>query len=392
MAKVCFYLQLHQPYRLDGFSLFQLGKSADFFGQKSQDINRRVFCKVAEKSYLPMLSLLYQLIKKHPEFVLALSCSGTFLTQAKRYQPQIITWLKKIMKTGQVEMLAETFYHSLASLYSPAEFKRQVQMHDELIQDWFGVRPQIFRNSELIYDNTIGRLVASMGYSAMLVEGVDKYLGDCKRTRPARHIDQDLILLLKNSQLSDDLAFRFSDRSWSQYPLTADKYLGWLDHSGPDDLINLFLDFETFGEHQWQDSGIFDFFTNLVGLVVKSEKHSFASLSTVCQQVRQLPKYDVPHPISWADSERDLTAWTGNQLQQDCLRQLYQLEQQVKRKKSAPLLETWGKLQTSDHFYYMCTKWADDGDVHAYFSPFPSPYEAYRQYSIVLSAFMGLLK
>ncbi len=391
MAKICLYLQLHQPYRLDGFSLFELDQSSDFFGQKSHDLNRQVFRKVAQKSYLPMLKLLGQLVKKYPDFVFALSCSGTFLTQAQTFQPAVITSLAKLIKSGQVEMLAETFYHSLSSLYSPDEFKRQVRLHGDLIKKFFGVRPQILRNSELIYDNNIGQQVAKLGYVAMLVEGVDKYLGQSRRTRPATNTDRNLVLLLKNSQLSDDLAFRFSDRSWSQYPLTVDKYLSWFDQYGSGDLINLFLDFETFGEHQWSDSGIFEFFASFVEKVTRSKKHSFSLLSTACSQVRQLPVYDVFHPISWADYERDLTAWTGNQLQRDCLDQLYASEARVKSKRSVKLLDIWGKLQTSDHFYYMCTKWASDGDVHAYFSPFTSPYEAYRQYSIVLSAFRGLL-
>lgn len=409
MPQLCLYFQLHQPFRLGEYSVFELGKTHQYF---SGD-NKVIFQKVARKSYLPMLRLLAELIQKVPSFKLALSLSGVFLEQAQEYQPEIITLLKKLVSSGRVELLAETYFHSLASLYSPTEFETQVAAHTELIQDLFQVTTEVFRNTELVYSNEVASQVANLGMIGMLTEAVPRYLhGRSKTQLFVSHARQPIPLLLKHAELSDDIAFRFSDKKWASYPLTAEKYMQWLNDYSQEEFINLFMDFETFGEHQWADTGIFDFFSEVVkqvsedpwssfvtpGEVFRShfrpqsvqsgaaltpaEKYAYAKNKT---QFKKIAKYDVPVPISWADVDRDLTAWVDNVLQQDTIRQLYELESAVLAAQDSEILQDWRRLQTSDHFYYMCIKWSADGDVHAYFSPYDSPLEAYRRFCIALA-------
>jgi alpha-amylase len=391
MPKLCFYFQLHQPYRLADYTIFDLSNSRSYFVDE-HDTNKAVFQKVAQKSYLPMLSLLLKLLQKHPEFTFTLSCSGVFLEQAESFEPKVIQLLKKIVKTGRVELLAETYYHSLAALYSPGEFKQQVYLHLQKIHDLFGVKPRVFRNTELVYSNDIAALVTEMRFEGMLTEAVSRYLHGRPKTQVYADITSKLPLLLKHAELSDDIAFRFSDKNWHEHPLTVDKYLRWLADYDEHQVINLFMDFETFGEHQWADTGIFDFFAALVEQFGQSPWNRFVTPSQVVNQyskqarlLDELPTYDVPIPISWADVDRDLTAWIDNPLQQDTIGKIYGLEQAVLTSKDKQLIDDWRKLQTSDHFYYMCTKWSADGDVHAYFSPYDSPFEAYRRFSIVLA-------
>lgn len=401
MPKLCFYFQLHQPYRLADYTVFDLGKAVSYF-EDQQQVNKNVFQKVATKSYLPMLRLLLDLLKRQPGFTFALSCSGIFLEQAEAYQPQVITLLQKLVATGRVELLAETYYHSLASLYSPTEFKHQVDLQLEKIKAVFNVVPRVFRNTELVYSNTIAEQVTAMGFIGMLTEAVPRYLQG--RDKTVVYIDQkaSLPLLLKHAELSDDIAFRFSDRSWREYPLTVEKYLDWLAVYPADHVVNLFMDFETFGEHQWADTGIFTFFEKVVTEFSKTPINQFVTPSQMFSQLStlpttkaataaNLPKYDVPLPISWADVDRDLTAWIDNPFQQDTIAKIYALEAAVLASADELLIDDWRKLQTSDHFYYMCTKWSADGDVHAYFSPYDSPFEAYRRFSIVLADLEGRL-
>lgn len=390
MPQVCFYFQLHQPYRLSQFSVFDVENQVNYF---SSD-NRQIFLKVADKSYRPMLTLLLGLVHSQPRFRFSLSCSGIFLEQAEAFAPDIIDLLKKLSKTKQVEFLAETYYHSLASLYSPQEFFDQVKLHEQKIKELFALKPRIFRNSELIYSNEVAELVEKLGYKGILTEAVDRYLGGRDRTKVyLSYTKKPLPVLLKHAQLSDDIAFRFSNRAWEEYPLTVEKYLDWLEIYPEDHLVNLFMDFETFGEHQWADTGIFEFFTHLVNRFSDRPYNYFVTPSEAVSGLKkeQLGIYDVPVPISWADVDRDLTAWVDNPLQQDVIGQIYALETKVRAADNAELLDLWRRLQTSDHFYYMCTKWANDGDVHAYFSPFESPFEAYRHYSIVLADFTAKL-
>lgn len=392
MPQVCFYLHLHQPHRLTDLSVFDLGKDKlNYFCTSEVDENQKIFIKVAEKSYYPMLNLISDLLHEQPRFNCALSISGVFLEQAERYAPKILEIIQELVASGRVEILAETYYHSLASLYSRKEFEEEVAQHQEAINHWFKFKPETFRNTELIYSNQIAQMVAELGYQGMITEAVDRYMGGRPRTRLYKsYTDTKIPLLLKHAPLSDDIAFRFSNKQWRSYPLTVDKYLDWLEIYSEDEFVNLFMDFETFGEHQWEDTGIFEFFRVLVKRFLEKEWNTFVTPGMVFSklsstEVDQLPVYDVPRPISWADIDRDTTAWTENELQQDTLRQIYSLEEKVKSKNDPDLLVRWKNLLISDHFYYMCTKWSADGDVHAYFSPYEDPFEAYRTYCIALS-------
>ena len=415
MSKVCLYFELHQPYRLEDISVFDIGNKLDYFENRGEEINRVVFQKVANKSYIPMLKLLKKQVFKYPEFKFSFSASGIFLEQALSYSPIVIDLLKSLVKSGQVEVLAETYHHSLAALYSKSEFKIQVEAHRTIIKKIFSILPKVFRNTELIYSNEIAQLIEDEGYLGTLTEAVDRYLDNRSRTQIfAGKTKNKLPLMLKHAQLSDDVAFRFSDKSWKMYPLTAGKYLDWLQAYEENEYVNLFMDFETFGEHQWKDTGIFDFFESFVKeflyprtsiekssipfeFASPSEWNSFVTPTEVFENYinkneektlklrNELPTYDVPEPISWADVDRDLTAWRDNDFQYDTLRSIYDLENEILATKNRRLIKDWRRLQTSDHFYYMCTKWSEDGDVHAYFSPYKSPFEAYKRYSVILA-------
>ena len=386
MSQICLYLELHQPLRLAPLSVTALGSQVtSYFHLATHDDNQVIFSKVAKKSYYPMLALLKKLLVTEPEFCFALSLSGVFLEQARAYEPKILALVRGLVETGRVELLAETYHHSLASLYSATEFAEQVALHTQTLQQLFGVIPTVFRNTELIYSNAIAEQVVALGFAGMLTEAVPRYLGERSPTRVYQSATQShLPLLLKQAQLSDDIAFRFSDRNWQWYPLSVEQYLDWIAQFGSTDSINVCMDFETFGEHQWADTGIFEFFQSFVTDAIQKYQHRFVTPSTALWGDSS-GMYDVPEPISWADVDRDLTAWTGNALQQDTLRLLYSLEKRVRATKDKQLLNDWRLLQTSDHFYYMCTKWSADGDVHAYFSPYESPFEAYRQYAVTLA-------
>lgn len=385
MAKICWYFQIHQPWRIRDVDVFDVGKRSEYFAvePKAKQNNEKIMKKVAEKSYRPMLLLLQKLITKHKRFKFALSITGVAIEQMKTYTPDLLEILKELIKSGQVEVLAETYYHSLSSLYSPAEFISQVSKHTRLVQDLFGVTPQVFRNTELIYSNKIAEMVQHMGYKGMLAEGADRILKGRTPTL-VYYSPSGLPLLLKHYMLSDDIAFRFSQSSKSEKPLTAETFSHWISNAfGEDEVVNLFMDFETFGEHQWKDTGIFDFFENLVAIALK-DKNIFVTPSEALQ-VSPQDLFESESPVSWADVDRDITAWKGNPLQEDALTVIYSLEGEILKSGDEILVEDWRRLQTSDHFYYMCTKWANDGDVHAYFSPYGSPYKAYINYNNVLS-------
>lgn len=400
MPKVCFYFLLHQPYRLTNFSVTDLGDPRHrYFCDDCRDQNEEVFRKVAEKSYRPMLSLLLRLVEEQPEFKFAFSCSGVFLEQAAHWGPEVLDLLVRLSRyRGQVEIIGENYYHSLAALYSETEFQQQVKKHRQLIRELFDVKPVVFRNTEMIYNNYIGWQVAKLGFRGILVEGVDRLMQGRPKTQVYRaHCDLPLPLLLKHAPLSDDIAFRFSQKSWSEWPLTAEKYLRWLHDYRDEEIINLFMDFETFGEHQWASTGIFPFFEQFIKSGCRDSHLTFvnprdelapkrfSTKQSWSDWVATLPLYDVDEPISWADEDRDLSAWRSNDLQADTLKKIYELETAVKRCGDEKLLTDWRRLQTSDHFYYMCTKYFADGDVHAYFSAYDSPYEAYRRFCIVLA-------
>jgi len=387
VKSVCFYFQVHQPYRVKRYRVFDVGNDPEYFNDRSEsDLNnRRIIEKVARKSYVPATTLLLELLRRHPQMRVSFSFSGTALEQLERHAPEVIHLFKQLIDTGQAEILGETYHHSLAFFYSPAEFERQVSAHRGIIRRLFGVWPRVFRNTELSYRNDLGKWAESAGYSGILAEGWDPILGWRSPNYVYHPKGADKIaLLLKNYKLSDDIAFRFSSRDWSEWPLTAEKFGTWIGEA-PGDTVNLFMDYETFGEHQWEDTGIFHFLEKVPEELLKNPGIDFKTPSEVIASYLPKGEVDIPHTLTWADTDRDLTAWTGNPMQKAAIENLYALEDTVLAANDHKLLEDWRKLQTSDHFYYMCTKWFADGDVHAYFSPYESPYDAYIAYMNALS-------
>jgi alpha-amylase len=389
MSAVCFYFQVHQPRRIKRYRFFDIGNDHEYFNDDAErdTNNARVLRKVANKCYLPANEAILQNIKQYPDFKVAYSLSGIALEQFEEYAPEVIESFKRLVDTGKVEILAETYYHSLAFLRSPKEFREQVRMHADKVSDLFGARPYVFRNTELIYRNDIAQEVSDMGYLGMLAEGADHLLGWRKPTF-VYHAKNDptFKLLLKHYKLSDDIAFRFSNKGWEEWPLTAPKFSQWVNaHNGDGHVVNLFMDYETFGEHQWEDTGIFHFLRAMPGEILRHQDNSFVTPTEAFAQFEPVGEIDAPHYVSWADVERDLSAWQSNAIQHDALRTLYDMEVDVKRSNDPDLIRDWRRLTTSDHFYYMCTKWFQDGDVHAYFNPYESPYEAYIAYMNVMN-------
>jgi alpha-amylase len=385
MVNICFYFQVHQPFRLRHYSVFDIGRNHNYFDEEK---NAEVMRKVARKCYLPTNQALLDLIHAFPgRFKVSFSVSGVALEQMRLYAPDVLESFKALARTGQVEFLAETYYHSLSFLYNKDEFRTQVQRQVSLVQELFGQTPTAFRNTELIYNNELAHHVEKLGFKAVLAEGWDPVLGWRSSNFVYKSKTTDsLRLLMKNYRLSDDVAFRFSNRGWEEWPLTVEKYTQWVNaYNGAGDTINLFMDYETFGEHQWEDTGIFDFLRALPHEILKHPDNSFKTVTETALAYPMRDEVDVHNFVSWADLERDLTAWLGNRMQQTALDELYRLGLAVLQSHDAQLIEDWRKLTTSDHFYYMCTKWFSDGDVHKYFSPYESPYEGYIAFMNVLN-------
>jgi alpha-amylase len=382
---ITLYLHVHQPLRVRKYSIFDTAINHDYFDESSFDTDRnneRVFRKVADKSYRPMNTLLEKLLSDHPEFKLSLSITGTFIEQAEKWAPDVVESFQRLVKTGRVEIVAETYYHSLAFFYSRQEFENQVEQHMQTIKQVFNVTPTVFRNTELAYNDELARWADKYGFKGILAEGWDKVL-DWRSPnfvyRPAG--TENISLLLKNYKLSDDLAFRFSNKSWKEWPLTTEKYGEWMKAAVQDQpMVNLFMDYETFGEHQWEDTGIFDFFGQFVDRWLSEPDNTFYTVSDAIASSEPAGEISMPETVTWADTERDLTAWLGNSMQQEAMSHLYSLEDDILRTNDQALIDDWRRLQTSDHAYYMCTKWFSDGDVHAYFSPYDSPYDAFLYY------------
>lgn len=389
MLTVCPYFHVHQPHRVKRYTAFDIGNTHEYFDAKDDtDLNNeRILWKVAEKSYIPATRVLGELLQKHPEFRFALSFSGTVLDQFEAYAPHVLKAFQDLVRTGRVEILADTYYHSLAFFYSRSEFERQVALHQTRIQSLFGVTPRVFRNTELSYTNDLAKWCDEHGYVGIMAEGWDPVLGWRSPNYVYRPVGcSNIKLLLKNYKLSDDIAFRFGNRSWESWPLTAETYAHWVHaHHGDGETINLFMDFETFGEHQWEDTGIFDFLRAFPGALLAHGDTGFKTPSETIASYQDVGEIDVPHILTWADTDRDLTAWVGNDIQRDAIGAIYRMEGDVLRTNDPRLIEDWRRLQTSDHFYYMCTKWFNDGDVHAYFSPYESPYDAYIAFMNALS-------
>lgn len=382
---IVLYLHVHQPYRVRQYSVFDTATEHDYFDESATDTDRnneRVLRKVADKSYRPMNALLEKLLATHPEFKVSLSITGTFIEQAERWAPDVIDSFKRLVQTGRVEIVSETYYHSLAFFYSREEFVRQVEIHKQKIRELFGVETQVFRNTELAYNDELAKWADDYGFKGILAEGWDPVLEWRSPNNVYRPAGTDNIrLLMKNYRLSDDVAFRFSNRDWAQWPLSADTYTQWTNDSlGDQSLINLFMDYETFGEHQWADTGIFDFFESFVGKWLENPNNTFYTTSGAIDAFEAVGEISMPNTVTWADNERDLTAWLGNDMQHEAMKHIYSLEDDILRTGDLELIADWRKLQTSDHAYYMCTKWFSDGDVHAYFSPYDSPYNAFLYY------------
>jgi len=387
MASIVFYFQVHQPFRLRRYNIFDT--DTNYFDDYH---NERICRKVTDKCYLPTNRLMAELIDRHEgQFRVSYSLTGTIIEQWRRWAPEVLESFRELAGTGCVEFIAETYYHSLAFLYDREEFIRQTRMHCDLMDEMFGCRPTVFRNTELTYNNDVAKVVEDMGFDAILSEGADHVLGyrsptfiynppNCARLR----------MLMKNYRLSDDIAFRFGNRAWEEWPLTAERFTQWVDQiNGNGYVCNLFMDYETFGEHQWADTGIFDFMRALPDKILATGKNDFL---TVSQAVRRYPsagEMDVPHMISWADTERDVSAWLGNGMQANALHDIYALTEDILGTEDEALIRDWRSLQTSDHFYYMCTKYFADGDVHKYFNPYESPYDAFINYTNILANLRG---
>jgi alpha-amylase len=382
MASVCLYFQIHQPFRLRRYSVFDTDRH--YFDPM---MNGEIVRKIATKCYQPANELMLNAIRKYGDrFRVTYSISGTALEQLELYAPEVIESFQKLGATGCVEFLAETYYHSLAFLYTREEFRVQVEMHRAMIRKLFGQEPKVFRNTELIYNNDLAHYVSHLGYNGILTEGADQVLGNRSSSVLYRPPHAPKVkLLLRNYRLSDDISFRFSDKNSDRWPVTAEKFAGYVNEiKGGGQLCNLFMDYETFGEHQSSETGIFDFLEKLPAEILKSKENHFLTPGQVIDRYESSEELDIPHMISWADSERDLSAWLGNAMQSNALHELYKLEGPLKEKGDEDLLTDWRKISTSDHFYYMCTKHWADGDVHKYFSPYESPYDSYINFMNVL--------
>ncbi len=385
MPSVCFYFQVHQPFRLKPYDCFKIGHDHAY---EDETKNREILSRVSTKCYLPANeTLLRQIDKHHGKFKIAYSISGTALEQMEKYRPDVLRSFQKLADTGSVEFLSETYHHSLSFLFSKEEFIRQVGLHRQKIEELFQQSPEVFRNTEFVYNNEIANFISALGYKGILCEGLEHILG-YRSPNFLYHPpgNENIKSLLKNYKLSDDIAFRFSNKEWSEWPLTASKFARWVHQAaGNGETINLFMDYETFGEHQWPETGIFDFLSHVPAEIFKHPDFDFKTPSEVIHAYPSRGVYDVHNLSSWADIERDLSAWLGNSLQHDAMERIYGMEREVKETGDERLIDTWAKLLTSDHFYYMCTKYWNDGDVHKYFSHYNTPYDAYINFMNVLT-------
>ena len=384
MKTVCFYFQVHQPWRLKTYRFFQMGNDHNYLDDFT---NRAIMQKVARECYLPMNALLLSLIEENKgKIKCSFSITGSAVEQFKAYAPEVLESFRRLAETGCVEFLGETYSHSLSSLYSVDEFKQEVKLHTQMLREEFGVKPTAFRNTELIYSDEIAKAVEDMGFKTMLAEGAKHILGwKSPNFLYSDAADNKLRLVLRNYKLSDDIAFRFSNEGWPEWPLTADKFAQWVAEENGD-VVNLFMDYETFGEHQKASTGIFDFMKALPAALL-DKGVEFATVSEASKRLQPVAVLHCPYAMSWADEERDVTAWLGNDLQNEAFSKLYALAPKVKKAKNRDFEYVWHFMQNSDHFYYMATKWFSDGDVHSYFNPYGSAYEAFINYMNVLADF-----
>ncbi|MFH0956242.1 MAG: glycoside hydrolase family 57 protein [Candidatus Aenigmatarchaeota archaeon] len=382
MPGVCFYFQVHQPMRLRKFTAFDIGNSDSYFDDER---NKFYLERVSRKCYLPANKKMLDLIESTGgRFRISYSLSGIVIEQLEKFFPEVMDSFRKLVDTGCVDILNETYYHSLAFLISKKEFSEQVKMHREKIKSAFGVKGTVFRNTEAMYSNDVARAVEELGYKAIVAEGLDHVLQWRSPNYLYKAKDSGMKVFLRNYKLSDDIAFRFSTKDWAEWPLKADKFASWLAAS-EGQMVNLFMDYETFGEHQWHETGIFDFLQHLPKEVLKHDNMKFMTLSEALKSFQPVGDFDVPHLSSWADVHRDASAWLENSMQRHAFDQVKELHDTVRNLGDPELLDKWRKLQTSDHFYYMCTKWFADGDVHKYFNHYDTPYDAFLNFMNVLT-------
>lgn len=383
MSSVCFYFEVHQPYRLKPYGALQVGRDHAYF---DDNLNAQILKKVADKCYLPANESMLRLIERTDgRFRTSYAITGVAIEQMKLHAPHVLDSFVRLAETGAVELVAETYYHSLAALYDKDECRAQIDLEMKLLESEFGQVPRVFRNTELIYNDEIGQFISDLGFDAILVEGADDILHWRSPNFVYRVAGRETKLLAKNYKLSDDIAFRFSDPEWGEYPLTAEKFARWIHgHSGAGDVINLFMDYETFGEHQRKETGIFEFLEGLPDLLFTDPHWDIATPSQIIDRYSDLGELSFHRTVSWADEARDITAWRGNAMQQRALAEIYSLGSEIKRRNNSHLLALWRRLQTSDHFYYMATKSAWDAQVHDYFSPYEGPYDAFIHYMNVL--------
>lgn len=390
---ICIYFQIHHPERLRKYQFFDIGKKHNYFDNYA---NRSELEDLAENCYLPANALLLDLIKKYEgTFKVAFSISGSAIDQLEMHTPEVIRSFQELAQTGQVEFLAETYSHSLASLSEDTdEFELQVKRHSAAIKELFGKKPVTFRNTSLIYSDKIGKRVADLGFKTMLTDGAKHVLGWKSPNFVYKNaLDENLNLLLKNSKLSDDIAIRFSDRNWSEYPLTSEKYVNWVSHSLQDtEVLNLFMNYEVIGHYNRAESGIFDFLRYFIQQIAENPNYQFLLPKEVTKKHTAKDILPVPYPISWTDEERDITSWLGNELQKEAFTELFKIQPLVKKKKNAELNEDYSRLQASEHFYFMRTKLFSGADYHKYILPYESPYEAFINYMNVLSDFIERVK
>lgn len=387
MKAICFYFQIHQPFRLKRYRFFDIGNDHYYYDDFAND---DIMTRIAERAYIPACQSLLKMIEESKgKFRCAISITGDALEQSEQYVPELIDLLKKLADTGKVEFLGETYAHSLASLADPIEFEEQCKAHDEKIYQLFGKKPKVLRNTELIYCDEMAPQILSMGYKGVITEGAKHILG----WKSPNYIYSaasapKLKMLLKNDKLSDDIAFRFSNHEWSEYPLTADKYISWIAQTPAEEqIVNLFLNLETFGELQSRESGIFQFLEALPRFAAEAGV-DFITPSDAISKIKPAAELSVLHPISWADEARDTSAWLGNALQKEAFDKLYSVAERVRLCDDRRLKQDYWYLQGSDHFYYMSTKNMNDGEMHSLFSPYDTPYQAFTNYMNVLSDFI----
>ncbi|HDD57241.1 MAG TPA: alpha-amylase [Thermoplasmatales archaeon] len=387
MPAVCCYFEVHQPFRINRFSVFHIGGDINpYDAYFNHDLNRKIFERVANKCYLPTNRLLLDLIKQfNGKFRISFSITGTFMEYCDRYMPEVMESFKELFRTGCVDLIGETYYHSLSGIFDDlSEFEDQVNLHRETLMRRFNYEPSVFRNTEAIYDNRIAKKIEEMGFRGIITEGTEKILGWRSPNYLYKPVNApNLKVLLRNHQLSDDIAFRFSATGWNEFPLTAEKFGSWVSAS-EGDLVNIFMDYETFGEHQWPETGIFDFLRHLPDEILRYPNNEFITVREAVERFSPVGEIDVPFAISWADTERDVSTWLGNDMQIACFNELKEIGRRVREKGDENLIRLWRLLQTSDHLYYISTKGLADGDVHKYFSPYSGPYEGFINYMNIL--------